>query len=367
MRPLRVAHVLSVLAYGGVESMTLRLMRSLPADRFAHVLVTMEQDPGERAPEFAALGVERHDCPLEPGRRLRWVRRLARLLARLAPDRVLAYHFGNHLLIAAAAKMAGVPATWVRVAGSPLRDCRTRLASTVRAQLARPLCRGEIAVSGSVGRQLVRGIGLPGRRVHVIANGCPVDEIERRAGAARAAREVGPPRVLMVSRMDDAKDHESLLAAFRLLADEGSTAQLVLVGDGPRRALHEARAADLGIGERVLFLGSRSDVPEEMGRASVLVLATRTEGMPNVLLEGMAARVPVVATDIEPCREALDGGRCGRLVRPGDPADLARAVRGALASPGAFVEEAARRVRDVYDIRRTVEAYAELLAAGPRR
>jgi glycosyltransferase involved in cell wall biosynthesis len=269
-------------------------------------------------------------------------------------------------MVSIAAWLAGVPLTYVRVAGSPLRDRRTRWKSTILAHLARPFCRGEIAVSESVQNQLIEGLGLPGSRVHLIPNGCDIDAIEQRAAAARATRQsAGPRRIIMVSRMDDAKDHPVLLSAMKLLWAEGCDSQLTLVGNGPMRQEHESIALGLGLSGAVRFLENRTDVPELIGSSDVLTHPTHTEGFPNVLIEAMAARVPIVATDIPPCREILGNGTCGVLVPPRDPEALALAIRRVLEDASLrqqITGAAAQRVRALYDIRVAVERYAQLLA-----
>ncbi len=102
-----------------------------------------------------------------------------------------------------------------------------------------------------------------------------------------------------------------------------------------------------------------------MGGSDLLVHSTRAaEGMPNVLLEAMVAGLPIVATDIPQCREVLDDGRCGLLTPVGDAERMAGTIERARADGDLrqrLVESAAARVRARYDIRRTVERYAELL------
>jgi glycosyltransferase involved in cell wall biosynthesis len=104
-----------------------------------------------------------------------------------------------------------------------------------------------------------------------------------------------------------------------------------------------------------------------MGTSDVLVLATGNEGLPVVLLEGMAAGIPVVATDIPACREALEGGKCGVLAPGRDPEALATALEDVLEHPRRreeLVRAASQRVRDHYDLPLMVERYAELLRGG---
>lgn len=353
--------------FGGVESVSLRLIQGLPAQDFSHLIINTAEVPGPQEESFLELpGVEVKKCPYRPGARVEFIVSCARLLRQLRPDRLLAYNFGNHAMVSLAARLACVPVSYVRVGGSPLRDRQTRRKSMILAHLARPFCRGEIAVSESVRAQLVRGLHLPARRVRTIPNGCDVEEIRRRAAVARARRaEADPLRMIMVSRMDDAKDHATLLKAVRLLGRNGRALELVLIGDGPDRKKHEGLAAELDISGEVKFLGNRTDVPEWMGRSDILIHATRSEGFPNVLIEAMAAGIPIVATQIPECREILDDGGCGMLVPPVDPEALAKSIGSLLDNPALrqkVTVAAAARVPLLYDVGLMTERYRELLS-----
>lgn len=360
--PLLV-HALGSADHGGVETMALRLIRHMPRDAFEHAIVFTGHAPGTRESELAATGLPVWRVPYEPGRRAAFVRRARRLFEEHRPARVLSYAFGNHAMVAYAAKRAGVPRVLVRVAASPLHDVRARRKSMLLAHAARPWCDGEIAVSEHVRRELVEGLRLPADRVRLIHNGCEVETLAARARIGRAARSDDRFRVVMVSRMDDAKDQPTLLRAIAIAAREQPHLELGLVGDGPRRAALERLAQDEGIASRTRFLGPRSDVAEIMGASDILVHATHTEGFPNVLIEAMAAHLPIVASDIAPCREVADDA--ARLVAPRDPRaladvllDLARheKAREALALAGDA------RVREAFPIERTAARYAEVLA-----
>jgi glycosyltransferase involved in cell wall biosynthesis len=209
---------------------------------------------------------------------------------------------------------------------------------------------------------------LPRRRLRVIPNCCDVSDIAERAEEARRNRQNDSLcRILMVSRIGRAKDHSTLLEAVQLLKARGRPVELILAGDGGLRKEKEALMLSLGLSGSVSFLGTRTDVAELMGASDIFVLATFDEGLPIVLLEAMAAGIPVVATDIPPCREVLDGGRCGILVPPRNPAALARTIENLLQDRhqcDKLVRVARQRVCDHYDLQLMVERYAQLLGAN---
>ena len=129
-----------------------------------------------------------------------------------------------------------------------------------------------------------------------------------------------PVQLIMVARLQPQKDHPTLFRALANLRDRNWT--LELVGDGPDREALQALAKELGISDRVIFAGQRLDVPERLRCADVFVLATRWEGFPRSILEGMRAGLPVVATDVGGCRESVVDGETGFLVRKEDPVEL---------------------------------------------
>jgi len=132
-------------------------------------------------------------------------------------------------------------------------------------------------------------------------------------------------RLLFVGRLVRAKGVLFLLETVARI--EG--AMLDIAGDGPHRNYLETKARSLGIGDRVRFLGyqSQAQVRELLRNADVFVMGSFAEGLPVVLMEAMAAGVPVVATRIAGIPELVDDGLNGFLVPPGDPAVTATAVR----------------------------------------
>jgi glycosyltransferase involved in cell wall biosynthesis len=132
-------------------------------------------------------------------------------------------------------------------------------------------------------------------------------------------------------RLEKAKDYPTLLRAFAKLWQDGST--LLICGRGSLAGELEALLAELGLGERVRFLGLRSDVPAVMNAADGFVLSSESEGLPLVLLQASAAGLPIVATDVGGTAEAVVEGQNGYLVPSGDPEALALAMRRVSALP----------------------------------
>lgn len=208
-----------------------------------------------------------------------------------------------------------------------------RLASRLSIGLMYRLADAVVAVSHGVARDLI-ALSLPSIRQPVV-----VYNEARFAGGVYPASPGEPKkehpraRFICVGSLKPAKDHETLLRAFAIVERE-MDAELLLVGDGPERARIESLADELGVRGRISLLGYRSDVGDLVAGSDVLVLSSRWEGFPNVLVEALSLGVQVVSTDCHSGpSEILDGGRYGRLVPVGDDSALAHAMLQSIAAP----------------------------------
>jgi glycosyltransferase involved in cell wall biosynthesis len=139
---------------------------------------------------------------------------------------------------------------------------------------------------------------------------------------------VGPAEFLWlaVGTLTEQKDYPTLWCAFAQLVREGLPVRLVVAGEGDQRPHLERLASELGIDDHVRLVGTRSDVPRLLRAADAYVLSSAWEGLPNSLMEAVAAGLPCVATRVGGVEEILTARRTGGLVTPGDPENLARAL-----------------------------------------
>jgi len=200
-----------------------------------------------------------------------------------------------------------------------------------------------IAVSAGVGRD-VAARGIAADKVVVINNPLPPAVALRPAGGspgqgypwqAELAALGDGPVIATAGRLVGVKDHPTLLRAFASLVTR-RPARLVLFGDGPLRGELEAESRELGIASRVLFAGYVNDPAACYAAADLFVLSSTSEGFGNVLIEAMAAGVPVVSTDApHGPREILADGKYGTLVPVADAEELADAIDAMLDRPTA--------------------------------
>jgi glycosyltransferase involved in cell wall biosynthesis len=180
-----------------------------------------------------------------------------------------------------------------------------------------------------VRRQVELGRARPDR-VQFMPNGLDLehfrpDPVEREA--ARVSLGVGGRFVwLAAGRIEEAKDYPNLLRAVAALADRRPDVLLLIAGQGTLEGEVRALAVELGLAERVRFLGIRPDIASLMNAADAYAMSSRWEGMPLVLQEAAAVGLPVVATDVGGNAEVVCQGESGYLVPAKDPPALAAAM-----------------------------------------
>lgn len=215
--------------------------------------------------------------------------------------------------------------------------------------------------------------GAPPERVRLIYNG--IDAGRFATGGERAAcrlalrTELGLPddRVVLVcvANLFPYKGHADLLAALALLrADHVGRVTLLLVGrDAGARVALEAQVARLGLAACVRFLGERSDVPDLLAASDIGILASHEEGFSNAVIEGMAAGLPMVVSDVGGNAEAVIDGECGHVVPAHEPATLAQALADLIGDAGrrqTMGDAARRRVAASFSLDACVAAYEAL-------
>jgi glycosyltransferase involved in cell wall biosynthesis len=182
-------------------------------------------------------------------------------------------------------------------------------------------------------------IGIPPAKLAMIPSGIADEEPPAVDPAeVRSSLGLAPdcPLVLFAGRLAEQKGVDTLLASLDVLQHVRPDVRTLIVGEGPLRARLEetARAFQLFQDRKVSFLGHREDVPRLLAAADLLVLPSLYEGLPNVVLEAMRFRKPVVATAAPGTTEVVDDGVTGLLVPLRDPVHLTRAIRRVIEEDG---------------------------------
>jgi glycosyltransferase involved in cell wall biosynthesis len=311
---VRILHVIQEMRTGGAERVVVSLARGAQA---AGHPVAVASAPGELLDELD--GVERF--PLQVlGRRPTAVPvaalQLRRALRKWQPHVVHSHNPGMGIVTSLATLRGRVPNALVSVHGVPEEDWR-RTAKVLR------LAGLPVVACGPGVEAALAEHGL--RAAATIWNGVsPAPPPAERADLKRIWRI--PPEhklVLAVGRLVPAKNHALAIQAFAEVDD----ATLVIVGEGPLRGELEEEARRAGVHDRVVFAGLRPDARALIGAADAIVVSSRSEGLPMVVLEALAAGTPVVATAVRGVREILEDERNALVTPPEDRLRLAQAVQ----------------------------------------
>jgi glycosyltransferase involved in cell wall biosynthesis len=357
-----IAHVLSSYGVGGQERVALDLAIGQKARGHDVSVISLAPEPdGAMAQEFAQAGIVVGRVPKRGGLDPTLVPRLARELRRQNIDVV---HTHNPLPLiygAPAARLVGAAAIHTKHGINP-GSRGHRLLRRAAAKLTHAF----VAVSSTTEAQAREQRDAPERKLHTIPNGIRLDRYapdpEARA-AARVELGLGDAWVIgTVGRLDQFKNQAMLVRAAAPLLS--SSVRLVIIGEGDARGEVEAAIAALPDPRWVVMTGRRMDVPKLVHAFDVFALSSKSEGLPLVVPEAMAAGLPIIATSVGGLPSVVDQGVTGLLV-PVDEAAFGAALN-TLAADHALARTMGTKAREValarYSHDRMVDAYLALYA-----
>jgi len=320
-RPARLVFLLQDLEFGGTQRQALELARLLDPARF-QVEIWLLAAGDDLAPLARDWGLPLIRLSRQEAVGPRALLNLWRHLRRADIDLLMPFTV--------------VPNIWGRILGRLARvpvivgNCRG--GGAPRRQHERwlwPLAHHLICNSAALQRVLTRRCGVPETRVTTILNGVDTDYFR----PASEAPHLYPAVVLCVARMAPDKDHDTLIRAFASVAPAFPQAQLWLVGEGSLLPWVRQLAEKTLPPGSFRFIPPQADLRPLFRQAGLLVLSSRTEAMPNVVLEAMAAGLPVAATAVGGVPEMVTPTRTGWLAPPGDAPALAAVISRLLENP----------------------------------
>lgn len=323
-RPV-VCQVLHSLCVGGAEILAARLARNLQAE-FRFVFACLD-DAGPLAEELSHDGFPVHVFRRRPGFDWRLVRALSRLFRR---ENVNVIHAHQYAPFAYCALARG---WWSRTGILFTEHGRHQpdYPRPKRVWANKFLLRRQdvaIGVGEAVRQALIHNEGLAPQRVKVIFNGIDLTRFDPNAPLHNEIRRKLQLRadefvVFQVARLDYLKDHATGLKMMERLRQAGLPVKLVIIGDGPERPTIERLRTEWRLEASVQLLGQCRDVPQLIQAADALVLTSVSEGIPLTLIEGMAAGLPIVATDVGGVSEVVESEVTGLLAPAKEDAQLA--------------------------------------------
>jgi glycosyltransferase involved in cell wall biosynthesis len=296
-----------------------------------------------------------------------WFLSLVRFFRATEPDIAHCYLNTAGVLGGAAARLAGVPSVVTTRrsvhAFSGVKGAAFRAVTAVMDKLSDRV----VAVSEAARLQAI-GEGTPADKIVTIANAVDVSHQARRKLTLQ-----GAPVIISVGTLRGIKGQLFLIDAMQHVLGSLPSARLFMVGDGPDRARLEDRAGRAGLADAVTFLGNRLDVPDLLQAADIFVLPSLVEGMPNAVLEAMAAGIPVVATRVGGVPEIVHHSETGLLVDPQSSPSLANGIL-RMATDLRLRESCAQRARCLVlqdfapgrELASTENLYRDLLSAETR-
>lgn len=374
----RVLHVMEC-TIGGTRRHLGDITRGLLARGWeVHLAVSAERTSGFRGDmeELERAGAVIHEIPmvreLSPLLDRRHGQELKRLITEIAPQIVHTHSSKGGALGRRAARDAGcraivhTPHTYAFLFGEMFGPLRRRAFRALERRLSR-LAQRIVAVSEDEGATMRSSGVVSPEQVRVVPNGIDPMPYEAALPGAPEGSVEGRVRVLVCGLLNVAKGQDLSVSALGTSGCED--VELWIAGEGEQRAELERLAADEGVKERVRFLGHREDVPGLMKAADLLLLPSRWEGMPYVLLEAAAAGLPVVATAVDGAREFVAGGERGWQADSPTKAAVGSALAAAIAAGpeerDLRAERARRWVLDHHAVERMMDAleavYEELL------
>jgi glycosyltransferase involved in cell wall biosynthesis len=357
--PQRIVHVSFGLDMGGLERLLLEIAEHTDP-RVQQLFFISLGSIGTVGLQLRQMGWPVVCLHRPNGVRPSLILSLARIFHGIHPA-VVHTHDARALIYAApAARMMGIRRIIHTQHGQNLGMTPRRL-KLIR--YAAKLAQNYVCVSQDA-RDVAAAQGIPQDRLHVIYNGIAVDRFKASC-KAHSERLTGNKKksLVAIARLSPEKGISNLLKAVALIHRELPDLQLEVAGEGPCHADLLREANQLGIYEKVQFLGQVSDPAKVLGCGRVFALPSNSEGVSLTLLEAMAAGVPVVATSVGGTPEVLENDKTGLMVPPQNPEELANAIK-QLWHDNELRDRlslaAAQRVSEQFDINRMAQEYNQL-------
>ncbi len=372
-----ILFVIRSLGKGGTENQVITLLRHLHG--VTHLCHIFALEPGGRLQSLLNdLGVSVYSGDLKntdfyraPWKLLLSQLKLISVLRRIRPQVI-------HSFLPLATSM-GALAGRVTNAPSIITGRRALATHQERHSILKPLDRLANALSHrvtvnskAVWEDTIRRDHIDPSKLTLIYNGVDSEPFEsaqsqRTVVRRRLGLKDHEPVVIVVANLIPYKGHAELIRAAKQVITTIPESRFLLVGEdrGILKDL-ENQVNAMGISERVMFLGQRNDIPQLLAASDLSVLASHEEGFSNVVLESMAAGLPVIATDVGGNREAVLDGVTGWLVPPGDPAAMAEKIILTLRDLSVAKIQGDRgrmRVKQQFTVEQMVDAHLKLYGA----
>ena len=338
----RILYVIDGIEFGGGERVFAQIINGLPEDRYEAFLTTSPNDAFQKA-------ITVKNCsffPIDFSNRYN-AANLLKLIRIIKDHRIDIVHgqgaraeFYARLAVGLSGRKKYVSTVAMPVEGYDVGPWKRRLYGVFDHFSERFVDRF-LVVSSVLAQAMIQGHGIPQEKVVKIYNGIETDHYKphnQEEGRRRIRREysVNDSEILIGSlgRLVWQKGFEYFIHAIPILMRDIPEAKFFMVGEGPLRQELEGQAKSLGIQDRLVFTGHRSDIRDIIAAMDVVVIPSLLEGFPMITLEAMAMEKPIVTTSIDGITEQITNGKEGLLIAPKNPPALAQAVKRLVDDPG---------------------------------
>lgn len=337
-KKIKVIHVITGLHDGGAEAVLYRLVTASSDSNIEHHVISM-MGPGKYGPLLQEAGLAVSFLNMPQGK-ISWagIKKLYAILKTNKEAVVQTWMYHGNLVGGIVAYLAGVSKIFWGIHHTYLDPYRSKKMTIWIAKLSAYLSYvipTKVICCAQKSLEAHKELGYKIDKLCVVSNGYDLSrfDINHSAGAEKRNEFlISPEKLLlgMVSRFDPLKDHANLLRALKILKSDGIDFKCALIGNGLDFSNEEISSMieDLNIGDRVILLGQRSDVPALMNALDIHVLSSSSEAFPNVLAEAMACGTPCVSTDVGDASHII--GNTGWIAQPSNSSALAKAIKLAL-------------------------------------
>jgi glycosyltransferase involved in cell wall biosynthesis len=367
MDKVKIAHIITDLDIGGAEMMLLKMLRNFENDKYEHFVISLHPEKNRLCDTIEKEGFKVYLLNFRKRNFVVSFIKLLSILKREKPHIAHNYLFHADLFGRIAAKAMRVPIVISSLRsveiGGRLHEILLRMTDFYVDRVT--------AVSKTVANAHISKGTTKKNKIHIIYNGVELkDNQAKEIPSIRRNMDIKDDNFLLltVGGLRKVKGHIFLFNALKMLKEKGLKFKLMVVGKGSERRKLEKEIIERDLGSEVALIGEREDISELLAASDAFVLASLWEGLPNTLLEAMAAGLPVIATCVGGIPEVVDDNKTGLLVEPKDSDTLAEAI-GRIIEGSELRERLAQNARDYaiknFDIKKTVsdteKLYEELL------
>jgi len=329
---LKIVHLVTSLEVGGAQHNMLLGLPRLDRDRYEHHIVSIMNRMQMRQ-QFLKAGIGVHTLGLSHKTDLAVAFRLRSLLKQLRPDILHTYLIHGNVLGRIVGRLVGTPV----IIGSELTIGQAGRLGRLVTKLTNPLTDAVEVNSETGGKAIVADLGVQPEKIEVVLPGLDLEAFGGSKGRTGVRGELGLETnqhlVLYTGRLRPVKGVDYGIKAFAQALAEQPDMHMALAGEGEQRQQLENLTVELGISEKVSFLGVRNDLASVLAAADSVLIPSLTEGFPRVAIEAMASSKPVVATRVGGTPEAIIDGETGILVPPKDIDAMASAITRVVTDP----------------------------------